>query len=84
MQCNCHAQNNEEGGAAEAEEPAEAAPVYAPKKQMRSEDPEFQNQQKERCVSSSLGQALRIRLSCRGPLLLDNAFGLNCDIANQL
>lgn len=43
-------QNNEEDGGAEAEEPAEAAPAFAPKKQMRSENPEFQNQQQERWV----------------------------------
>ena len=46
--CRCAHQTNDDGGGAEAEEPAAPAPEYAPKKQMRSEDPEFQHQQKER------------------------------------
>ena len=48
--CCCCYQKGEDGGAAEAEEPAAPAEMYAPKKQMRSEDPEFQHQQKERWV----------------------------------
>jgi hypothetical protein len=50
MPCCCCHQADGNGNAAEAEETAEPATAYAPKKQMRSEDPEFQHQQKERWV----------------------------------
>lgn len=63
--CSCWLQSNEDGAAAEAEEPADAAPVFAPKKQMRSEDPEFQNQQQERYATFILS-VCRIEVACFG------------------